>query len=186
MSLSIRDKSFLAMFRFFYGTNYPALIENNTEAHVKAQKMGYLLSMANFELGDYGYILDTFGPYSSAFQNDLKNLDTLNSEVTSFYEHFDDSEIFTDETNLCGLFSVSLKDKIQKIINILQLRKHETDIRSWCELLGTIAFVSNSIVPGATFTEAHQALIKIKPRFNNYDENKSAWDSLVSANIIAE
>ena len=68
--LSYDDHAILILYRRFYDIDYPVKRENNTEAHIMAQKMCYLMDRSIIPVGDYGFFWGKYGPYSESWRID--------------------------------------------------------------------------------------------------------------------
>lgn len=184
-NLIFEQKAFLTLYRRFFGQDYPAAAQGNTDVHVQAQKMGYLLSRASIFIGDYGYLWDTYGPCSAALQDDLRFLDSHPEKVTEFYNEYpSDEQLFVPEGESGGLFSQSQGKTVDRIVQKLKIREHSEDIRRWSELLGSLAFLSSCNMPGAPFAKVNVALASKKAQYNDPAINRTAWKALTAANMI--
>lgn len=184
-NLIYEQKAFLTLYRRFYGQDYPAVAQGNTDVHILAQKMGYLLSRVSIFIGEYGYLWDTYGPCSAALQDDLRFLDSHPEKVTEFYDEYPtDDRLFVPDGESGGLFSQSQGKTVDHIVKKLKIREHIDDIRRWSELLGSLAFLSNSNMPGASFNQVNTVLVSKKAQYSNSTINHAAWKALTAANVI--
>lgn len=184
-NLIFEQKAFLALYKRFYGQSYPAVIQGNTDVHVQAQKMGYLLSLVSIFIGDYGYLWDTYGPCSAALQDDLRFLDSHPEKVAEFYDEYpSDDRLFVPDGESGGFFSQSQGEMVDHIVKKLKIREHQEDIREWSELLGSLAFLSNCNMPGAPFAKVNDALALKKAQNNDTAINRTAWKALMAVNMI--
>ncbi len=183
--LKFEQRAFLALYKRFYKRLYPAKVKNNTDAHIKAQKMGYIFSLYSIDIGEYGYMWDTYGPCSSALQYELKYLDENPMLVQKFYNKFpEDTALFTPDGDLSGLYTTTQGAQIDQLSAKLKIGDHSGDMKDWSERLGSLAYICRSRMPGASFNVIHEKLSSIKPYFNDKEKNLQAWKALRAAKII--
>lgn len=196
--LSFQEQRFLVLYRKFYGSNYPALTEDNTNAHVKAQKMCYLLSLKNVDVGKSGFVWDKYGPYSENIQNLVRELDKKGDEVRAFYERYPDDDVsnelfFSDQPSKESLFRKCDGEKIEKMRQELGIQadddkrdeNDDTPVRRWTELLGTIVYISQSMLPGADKEQLDNKLVRIKKKYrDDYDLREKAFRILGETGLL--
>lgn len=183
--LTFDERAILAAYQRFYGENYPAIDGQNTDAHIKAQKMCFLLSVRGVNVGDFGYSWNYHGPYSAGLQSLLRALDQHSGLVSEFYDaHQDEYMLFSDSNKAGTLFSIKQKELIDTLSSSLKITECGEDKRKWSELLGSITFLGRSVLPGADFEMVNNELKKRKPQYNDNDYNYSAWTLLESTGIL--
>lgn len=196
-NLSFDARRLLILYRKFYGRDYSAATTNNQNAHVMAQKMCYLLNLAGVDTGDYGYVWDQFGPYSEMVQNLVRGLDEDSGKVKEFYDKYpegtaSDEVFFSDDPNPESLFR---KRELQKVEALRQSLEFPTDndsldeygdtpMRRWAELLGSVAYISQSILPGREPEALISELTLIKGKYDNGEEMDSALRILNEAKML--
>lgn len=183
--LTFDERALLTAYRRFYGEKYPAKDGTNTDAHVQAQKMCFLLSLRGVNIGDFGYSWNYHGPYSAGLQSQLRALDQHADLVGEFYDsHLDESVFFSDSNEAGTLFTVKQKNLIDELSSSLKMPECGEEKRKWSELLGSITFLGSSVLPGADFTMINSELKKRKPQYNDNDYNYKAWTLLEKVGIL--
>lgn len=173
MRLSFNQKSILNLYQRFYGKRYQCGVtrEEATQEHINVQKMCYLMKRFGIPVGNFGYSWDTYGPFSPGLQVALHDLDMQNEDVEVYYEETEGEQSTVD-------------NKIEHLINVLHLAEHGQDLERWMELLGSIAFLSYSVLPGEDFDCVRRELTARKSYFNNVDEEFAAWSTLKEAGML--
>lgn len=183
--LTFDERALLTAYRRFYGENYPARDELNTDAHVQSQKMCFLLGLRGVSIGDFGYSWNYHGPYSAGLQSQLRALDQHADLVKIFYDsHQDEDLLFSDDNTVSALFTATQKSLIDELAGSLKIIECGEEKRKWSELLGSITFLERSVLPGADFGMINNELQKRKPQYNDNDYNFSAWTLLKKAGIL--
>lgn len=184
-NLNFDERAILVAYKRFYGECYPAIDKNNTEAHIRAQKMGFLLSTAGVNIGEFGFSWNFHGPYSAGLQSKLRALDFHAKLVEEFYtSNPDDTLLFSDNDTPSALFSEQQKAKIDALSQALKIREGENNKNDWPELLGSLAFLARSVYPGADFETVNRQIKQIKSKFSDEQENLNAWKTLQIAGVI--
>lgn len=184
-NLSFDERAILTAYKRFYGECYPAVDSSNTEAHVRAQKMSFLLSVGGVDIGEFGYSWNYYGPYSAGLQSKLRALDFHSKQVQDFYENnTNESLLFSDNDCPSALFSELQKMKIDKLSEKLKIKEGQNNKNDWPELLGSVAFLAKSVYPGTDFETVNERLKALKDKFCNDQENLSAWNTLQAAGIL--
>lgn len=88
-------KSFLSIYRCFYGENYKPNLRNNRALHVNAQDLYYLLSMFDMDINlrgySHGYTWSENRPRSNRLECDLNSIDVKEGMINIFYSYdYDD------------------------------------------------------------------------------------------------
>ena len=183
--LTFDERALLTAYRRFYGENYPAKDGANTDAHVQAQKMCFLLSLHGVSVGDFGYSWNYHGPYSAGLQSQLRALDQHADLVSEFYDaHQDECVLFSDSNEADALFTIKQKSLIDELSRSLKIPECGEEKRKWSELLGSITFLGRSVLPGADFSMVNSELQKRKPQYNDSNYNYSAWTLLEKIGIL--
>lgn len=169
-SLTYDQKLILLLYKRFYKKQYP--IDNEmTQVHINAQKMCFLLQLKGIDIGEFGYSWNHYGPFSPGLLAVLRSIDTNKELVNEYYKS---NNKLTEEDD----------KKVSILIHDILLDKHNHDIEDWMELLGSLAFLSNYVLPGEVFNRVEIELNKKKARFNDSITNKKAWDTLISAGLL--
>ncbi len=197
--LGFDERRFLELYRRFYGDRYPAVKDGNQNAHVKGQKVVYLLMLKQMYVGDYGFVWQRYGPCSDALQKLMRRLDRNPKPVKAFYERFPDNvalnpALYSDDPNAKRLFSRGDAAKIDALRAELNLPKEDerredgdTPVRRWMELLGSLAYISNTRLPCANEERIWQELesAKSKAKYKNAPERENALQTLRSAALLS-
>ncbi|MBD5479647.1 MAG: hypothetical protein HDR08_16400 [Lachnospiraceae bacterium] len=173
MKLNFNQKSILDLYPKFYGKRYQCGLagEEATQEHINVQKMCYLMKRFGISVGNFGYSWDTYGPFSPGLQVALHDLDMRNEDVELFYEETEREQFYAD-------------NRIERLISVLHLAEHGQDLERWMELLGSLAFLSYSVLPGEDFDCVRQELTARKSYFNDVDEEFAAWSILKEADML--
>lgn len=202
--LSFNEQRFLELYRRFFKEPYPAAANNNQNAHVKGQKAVYMLMLKQVCVGDYGFVWQQYGPCSNALQEMMRELDNKPLMVEEFYHDFpqDDArttkKLYSDDPNSERLFYLKDAEKIDAVREELQLPKEspeldptgDTPVRRWMELLGSLAYISSTRLPGASEERIWQELqkAKSKEKYRNapQEEKESAFRVLRAAKLLSQ
>lgn len=160
--LGLNECRFLEAYRRFYGEPYPAVRNDNQNAHVKGQKMIYLLALKGVSVGDYGFTWQQHGPCSDALQKMMRRLDKVPKAVKGFYSKFSlesgsDKSLYSDDSNSQRLFRYKDAERIDAFREALEIPTENGDkdlhgdtvTRRWMELLGSLTYISITRLPGA-------------------------------------
>ena len=196
-NLSFQERRLLVLYRKFYGANYPAVNGDNQNAHVKAQKMCYLLSLVGVGVGNYGFVWDQFGPYSEEIQTLVHGLDENGTKVQEFYNQYPDGEVsdrvfFTNQSSIESLFRERDVFKIENTRRKFDIQPDsdspdeygDTNMRRWTELLGSIAYISQSILPGAGKEQLVEWLVLVKDKYCESEETNRALQILDDMGLL--
>lgn len=184
-NLNFDERAILTAYKRFYGECYPAADPNKTEAHIRAQKMSFLLSVSGVNIGEFGYSWNFHGPYSAGLQSKLRALDFHANLVQEFYENNkNDTLLFSDGDSPSALFSEQQKTKIDNLSRSLKIKEGQNNKNDWPELLGSLAFLAQSVYPGTDFETINTQLKQVKSKFSNDQVNLNAWNTLRTAGII--
>ncbi len=175
--LNFDQRTVLTLYKVFFGIEYPTseCQENRTDVHVEAQKMCYLLKLRGVSVGDFYYTWNHRGPFSPGLLVLLRSLDENHQNVQDYYSS-------ANSRSSSKLSDMTLK--AQKLSGDLQLNEHKADRLRWIELLGSLAFLSNSVLPGAPFDLINERLRIKKPQYDNDGENRYAWNILCDTKLI--
>lgn len=170
----------------------------NQNAHDKAQKMYYLLGLAGVNVGGHGFVWDQYGPCSDVIQAVAHALDKKTTEVTNFYAAYPegrdtDDVIYTDVSSRESLFEERERGRVEKIRQQLKIGADTNDVdangdspmRRWVELLGSLAYISQTMLPGSEKDKLIVRLQLLKEKYNVSDENSRALKVLKNANMLA-
>lgn len=174
--LNFDQKKTLAAFECFFGSRYNTNTgkKDNTSMHIETQKMCYLLKMAGIEIGDFDYSWNFRGPFSPGLLVLLRSIDRKATEVTEFYENSEEKEKLLD----------GLKTKIYELQKNLEIDKHLDQKEQWVEVLGSLTYISRTVLPGSDFEEVNKRLIQEKAEYCNMDLNKQAWNLLKEMKLL--
>ena len=179
LNLSYNQKAILNLYERFYHERYPSGSDDEkvtTQTHINSQKMCYLLKMYGINVGDFCFTWNFHGPFSPGLLAVLRSLDQQKENIKAFYSQSNDS----DNT---ALFSEDDK-KIEMLINLLNLQGHLDNLPNWMELLGSLAYLSNSVFPYEDYIFIVDELKKRKDKFISESENSDAWQTLKNANLL--
>ena len=174
--LTYDQKQALAAYKYFYGVQYQTNSgQNNTGMHVAAQKMCYLLKVIGVDIGDYEYAWNKKGPFSPGLLALLRSVDRNEELVNAFYAQLGKEEDV-------------LKTKAKKIAQLrdrLDIIKHKNAYVAWVEILGSLAYISRTVLPGKGFKEVNERFVREKEAYNNKRQNLEAWRLLKKAKVLS-
>lgn len=184
--LSFDQKRLLAAFECFVGKKYETpytLGGNNTSMHVEAQKMCYLLKLIGIEIGDFNYSWNDRGPFSPGLLVVLRSIDSCREEVELFYNDREEKEKYIK----------NVKSEIEDLRKRLDMSENFCNSEQWIEILGSLAYLARTVLPGAGFEYVSSYLKKrkknlytCKPEYYNDEKNKKAWELLTAAGLIEQ
>lgn len=196
-SLSFADRQFLILYRRFYGKRYPGDISvpphadnmsSMTPSHIRGEKMGYILKLIQLSIGGYNYTWNYHGPYSPGLLAQLRELDEKKEEIKNFYdENLPDNVVFTDDNNSQSLFWADDRQRIDDLLARLDLPKDEQAAGEKMELLGSIAYISLNVLPGASFERIVAELMARKSKYAKVEmlpQIKNAWKTLQDLELV--
>lgn len=197
--LGFNEQRFLELYRRFYGEPYPAAKDKNQNAHVKGQKVVYLLMLKQVNVGDYGFTWQQHGPCSDALQEMMRELDKAPRSVAEFYQNFPDDDasnkrLYSDDPGAQRLFGKADAAKIDLAREELCLPKEDapmangdTPVRRWMELLGSLTYISTTRLPGASEERIWEELekAKSKEKYRKAPERAKAFQTLRSAELLS-
>lgn len=96
----------------------------------------------------------------------------------------DEVEIFYAENHQNPILPKELKQEILKIRAMLELERYKFCLLHWVELLGSLLYLSRSMLPGANYELVNKKLMAYKNDYCNSDENHRAWKALQAANLL--
>lgn len=166
------EKRILIAFREFFGDNYCPSEEKNTDIHVQAQKMCYLMSRIDCDIVDDGFVWNTFGPFSVGLQKVLRQIDAKREKLSDFY-----SDFYKDHES-SDMLDSDILEGIERLRNGLDLSSHKEEPRKWIELLASLAFIAHSELPTSDFDYINEELKERKSVFECDKDNTEAWDLL--------
>lgn len=174
--LNYGQQKTLAAYETFFNQQYIANCDNDqhTDEHIITQKMVYLLQVAGIPIGDYDFSWNFKGPFSPGLLANLRDIDRNSDEVEIFYAENHQNPILPKE----------LKQEILKIRAMLELERYKFCLLHWVELLGSLLYLSRSMLPGANYELVNKKLMAYKNDYCNSDENHRAWKALQAANLL--
>lgn len=179
--LEVHEEVILALYEMLYGKQYdciPTHSENGVNLnHVNAQKASYIFSEMMVPTGDYGFCWNHIGPYSEQLQNHLRALDRKPELVKEYYNQFDQNY----EEKLNELFT---RGQIQKIKRTAAAMKEIVNNETGGELLGSLLYISRTVLPGREFDKVNSELQKRKSYFSNNSVNEEAWKALGELDLV--
>lgn len=195
--LGFEERRLLFLYRAFYEEDYPA-VEVSQNAHVKAQKMYYLLGLGGMNVGNHGFVWNQFGPFSDIVQETARKLDTKAEDIIDFYLRYPvgaetDNKIFSNESSPESLFEECDRERIVKIKEVLKISADraekddygDTPMRRWVELLGSLAYISQSMLPGVESDRLINKLKNLKEKYaTETQENLDAINVLKDAKML--
>ena len=177
LTLNFDQKKTLALYEYFFGNKYKVNSEenDNTTVHVETQKMCYLLKVCGIEIGDFNYTWNFKGPFSPGLLAMLRSMDRNATGILNFYEQVSEKESFL----------LDHKSDINKLKDKLEIDLHQKDRMQWIEILGSLTYISRTMLPNADFEVANQRLIQEKPDYCDLKINEYAWNILNTANLLS-
>lgn len=168
-ALSYGDKKILTVYKQFYDEEYDGVKDrDNWITHLKAQKMVYLLSSVGIYFGDIGFSWHTNGPFSNELQYNLKSLDQNRERVLKFYQN--EGALVLQGAQL---------DFIKKIKSItVDKRPKNCAIDTWIELLASIFFIKELVLPFGTKDAVNAEVRKRNETLMTDTPVENAWSSL--------
>lgn len=178
-NLSYNEKVILNLYERFYFEKYPFTSNDDgitTQTHINSQKMCYLLKMHGVNLANFCFTWNFRGPFSPGLLALLRSLDQQKQNAEEYYSKRSglENKLLLSEDN----------DKVDELIELLNLRSHKDDLPRWMELLGSLAYLSNSVFPYENDVLIINELIKRKNNFDNREENIEAWHTLEKAKLL--
>ena len=175
-NLTFNQRTVVDLYSQFYESSYPDQLNQGdvTRVHINAQKMCYLLKKIGINVGDYSYSWNFHGPFSPGLLVLLHSLDAQKESVRSYCEGTEHPAAFSNDD----------QEKITSLIQKLHLKEHNSDRSNWMELLGSLAFLSHSVLPGEDFTNVVRVLKSRKPQFDDDVQNQEAWEVLKRAELL--
>ena len=170
-------KRTLATYERFFGERYDTHSgeSSNTQMHVRTQKMWYLLKMAGVEIGDFDYSWNFKGPFSPGLLVLLRSMDRKDTEVQNFYGNDSDR----------GKFLAGQETKVDYLRRQLEIDEHRGQYVQWVEILGSLAYISRTMLPRAGFKAVNQTLVREKPEYRDEDVNRHAWNLLYKTKLLS-
>lgn len=175
-NLTFNQRTVVDLYSQFYESSYPEQLSQGdvTRVHINAQKMCYLLKKIGINVGDYSYSWNFHGPFSPGLSVLLHSLDAQEENVQNYCDGREHPAIFSNDD----------QQKIASLIQNLRLKEHDCDRSKWMELLGSLAFISHSVLPGEDFANVEKVLKSRKPQFADDAQNREAWEVLKSASLL--
>ena len=178
--LDFDQRTILALYKVVFKEFYPAIESladtNMTDTHIETQKMCYLLKLRGIEVGDFDYSWNTRGPFSPGLLALLRSMDTKPKEIREFYSSPEQQRT---------IIPYNVTEKVNSIIKALHFDEHMEDRLDWVELLGSLAYLSNSVLPGAPFDLVNERLVSKKTQYSDIATNRTAWSFLKKAEMLA-
>lgn len=105
----------------------------------------------------------------------MRSMDRKGADIIEFYENKPrDEEFFLDYVV-----------KIDELRKNLEIDTYREQCIRWIEILGALAYISRTMLPGSDFITVNQRFIQEKPKYNKTAENRHAWDILNKANLLS-
>lgn len=178
--LEVQEEVILALYQMFYDKPYdctPPLEGGINRIHVNAQKASYIFSEMMVPTGGYGFCWNHLGPYSEQLQNHLRVLDGKPELVGEYYDQFNQNR----EEKLNDLFT---RGQIQKIKRTAAVMKEVVNDEVGGELVGSLLYISRTVLPGREFDKVNFELQKRKDYFSDDSINKQAWKALAELDLV--
>lgn len=180
--LNFTQKTFLTTYKIFTGNNYKACPNSNdfSNIHNTAQSICYLMSLNvhAIEIGDFGYMWNGNGPYSSGLLALLRSLDRNGEKVEEFYRSG-----FSDFSNN-GLSAEHIST-VKRMKKTLVIQDHQESEYKWIRLLGALTYISRTMLPGAPFEVVNKELEKLSKNLESDKEiSHHAWEILVGNELV--
>lgn len=179
--LSVQEEIILAIYRLLYDVPYdckPDLDDKKMNpVHINAQKADFFFSKLMLPVGDYGFSWNNRGPYSALLQSDLHSLDEKQELINNYYRNWDTDK----EAKLNDLFTLW---QINKAKWAAEAVRDVVKGNNGGELLGSLLFISTTVLPGCEFAQVNQELQRRKEIFPCIEDNLKAWKSLQRLNLV--
>lgn len=196
-NLNFVDREILFLYKKFFGTRYPGdvgtpspseQIGAMTPPHVRAEKMCYALDLIQLPIGEYSYTWNYHGPYSPGLLAQLRELDEKVEDIAAFYdEDLSDDVAFTDADEPRSLFWKEDRERITEFLKVLNLPEKEQDAGEKMELVGSLAYISLNVLPGASYERTVAELMARKPKYAKEEmlgNIEDAWKILQELELV--
>lgn len=180
--LGVQEEVILALYMMLYNEPYNCTGKQRQQdgvnmIHVNAQKAIFIFSEMMVPAGDYGFCWNHQGPYSEQLQIQLRALDGKPKLVQKYYDEFAKNP----DVKLEMLFT---RGQILKIKNVAAGMSEITKGELGGELLGSLLYISRTVMPGSGFDSVNSELQLRKTSFPNQEVNKKAWDALGKLDLV--
>lgn len=105
----------------------------------------------------------------------LRSIDRSAPAVLEFYE--EDSEK--------GALLAKCRNKIDELREKLEIDTHQDNLLQWVELLGSLAYISRTMLPGENFEAVNKKIGQLKSEYYNRNMNYKAWELLNKAQLLS-
>lgn len=78
-----------------------------------------------------------------------------------------------------------MQKKISEISKSLEIKENAENKTQWAEILGSIAYISRTVLPGESFEIVNKKFVQEKSEYNDVVKNQHAWDLLNRANLLS-
>jgi len=180
--LGVQEEVILALYMMLYKKPYncagmPRQQDGVNIIHVNAQKAIFIFSEMMVPAGDYGFCWNHQGPYSEQLQIQLRALDGKPELVQKYCNEFAENP----DEKLEVLFTRGQRLKIKNVAaGMSEIATEELG----GELLGSLLYISRTVMPGSGFDSVNSELQLRKTSFPNQEVNKKAWDALGKLDLV--
>ncbi len=180
--LGVQEEVILALYMMLYKEPYhcagrPRPHDEVNMIHVNAQKAIFIFSEMMVPAGDYGFCWNHQGPYSEQLQIQLRALDGKPKLVQEYCDEFAKNP----DEKLEVLFT---RGQILKIKNVAVGMSEVAKGEMGGELLGSLLYISRTVMPGSGFDRVNSELQLRKTSFPDQKVNRKAWDALEKLDLV--
>lgn len=130
----------------------------NVEDRIIMQKIVFFLDEIGITVGNYSFVLETYGPFSQNLNNDIHNI----SDEQAIYD---------------GTFPEYIQNAIMYIREIV-FAKHtqcsQYTLRQWLEAIASLLFLKKYSYPSCSWDSIEEKMVDLKEYLNNKAENSVA------------
>lgn len=146
-----------AIFRFVYGRAFTDTLENR----IRMQKVVYAMNECNMSCGDYSFMWDERGPFSSELSNDINHMKTEGSAYRLCFDAEGRKILSKIKSLFCNIPTGVDYDQLY-----------------WIETLMSIHYIQNYILHHDKSCEVLSYLKKCKPYLSSDESNTIAFSSV--------
>lgn len=174
--LTYDQKVVLFLYRTFFLSNYFVDYKNSKDndvnlAHLKMQKMIYILTVFGIDIGHYSFSWNVRGPYSIDLSNFLKQIERINC----------DSE--NEDWESLGLEYI--KSDVESLISEFHFREKTDEDGEWIELVSSIMYLSQTVFPGMNKERLFEKLFDRKEKYKmRKNDCCDVWKRLEEKGLI--
>lgn len=175
-TLTYHQRVVLFFYREFFSSDYLEDCKKYHDcdvniAHIKMQKMIYILNVNGIGIGNYAFSWNFKGPYSLELMDFLKGVESI-----------DTNSIEKDCWESLGL--KVFENNVQLLIRKLKIRENNND-EDWIELISSIIYLSQVVFPGLCKDEILDELFVRKTQYKGREKLcDEAWKILSNEGLL--